>query len=484
METKNVAGDGKASEQKPAMVLAAADPALLKRLQVMAWLLDSRRVDIELTELLALTEARTPLEAEERLLTALRREKLLDFWNDVERPLIDILDGMQKFGILLDEKILQKASESAAREIARLEKEIWAATGLEFNINSPKQLAEVLYDKMQIKRSGGTRSTNAKVLQKLAAANPVIAKIFEYRELAKLKSTYLDALPRLVGAEGRLHTTFNQAGTSTGRFSSQNPNLQNIPTRSDLGQEVRRAFVAPKGCLLLSVDYSQIELRMVAMLSKDERLHKIFNSHEDIHSATAMAVFHVQKEEVTKEMRRRAKVINFGILYGMGVRSLAENLGVSQAEAKVFYDAYFDGFPGMRRYIEETKAAAQKNGYVTTLFGRKRHFPELTSRNIPEFMKGEFLRMAVNAPLQGTAADIMKIAIVRVDARLKKEKLTDAAQIALQIHDELMLEVEEKMVKKVAQIVREEMEAAFKDDIPLVAEAKAGKNWGEMGALE
>ncbi len=482
--SKKIAPTGSLS-QASGTTGVAVEPRLLKKLQVMAWLLDSRRVDIEPAEILDIVKAWTPIEAEQKLAVMLKEVKLTDFYENVEKPLIEILDKIQEYGILLDSGVLSEISERIAGDIVRLEKEIWEMTGEQFNINSPKQLAEVLYDKLQIKKAGGTRSTGVNVLKKLAAKNPVIEKIFNYRELTKLRSTYLDALPKLVDKHGRLHTTFNQAGTATGRFSSQNPNLQNIPIRTEIGREIRRAFVAPSGYQLLSADYSQIELRMVAMLSKDERLHQIFNSGEDIHSATAMAVFHVGKDEVTREMRRRAKVINFGILYGMGVRSLAENLGVSQAEAKIFYDAYFDGFPGMRRYIEETKKFAEKNGYVETLFGRRRYFPELTNSYMPEYMRGEFLRMAVNAPLQGTAADIMKIAIVRVVKRLDKEPLlADKARVVLQIHDELLLEVDEKLIKKVAAIVREEMEAAFKDDIPLVAEAKAGKNWGEMSEIE
>jgi DNA polymerase-1 len=481
-DKKNVAekSDSPAGEEKK-KIMPVAEPRLLKRLQVMAWLLDSRRVDVALTEILDIVKANTPIEAEQKLETMLKEAKLGDFYENVEKPLIDILRDIQDHGILLDSGVLSGISERIAGDITRLEKEIWEATGEEFNINSPKQLAEVLYDKMQIKKTGGTRSTGVKVLKKLAAKNPVIEKIFNYRELTKLRSTYLEALPKLVDKEGRLHTTFNQAGTATGRFSSQNPNLQNIPIRTEIGREIRRAFIAPKGYKLLSADYSQIELRMVAILSKDKRLHQIFNSDEDIHSATAMAVFHVKKDEVTREMRRRAKVINFGILYGMGTRSLAENLGVSQVEAKIFYDAYFESFPGMRRYIEETKKFAENNGYVETLFGRRRYFPELTNRSVPEFMRGEFLRMAVNAPLQGTAADIMKIAIIRVAKRLVAEKsLAGKVYVVLQIHDELLLEVEEELVKKVAAIIREEMEAAFKDDIPLVAEAKEGANWAEM----
>jgi DNA polymerase-1 len=364
--------------------------------------------------------------------------------------------------------------------------------GSQFNINSPKQLGEVLFDTLNLtaknlkRTAGGARSTRESELEKMKDEHPIIGEILAYRELQKLLSTYIDPLPRMVDAEGRLHTTFLQAGTTTGRMASQNPNLQNIPIRTEHGRKVRNAFIAAPEHVLVSLDYSQIELRIAAILSGDKKLVEIFKSGQDVHRATAAEVFRVSPEEVDPEMRRRAKVINFGILYGMGVNALRVQLGTSRAEAQEFLNAYFDRFRGLAGYIDSVKQEAYRLGYTETLHGRRRYFEGMRS-SLPH-VKAAAERMATNAPIQGTQADLIKIAMARVDDWLQENRKLDGAHLILQVHDELVYEMEKDAVKIIVPEIARIMESVLTDaqthGVPIRADAKVGENWGEMTPLE
>ena len=361
---------------------------------------------------------------------------------------------------------------------------------MEFNINSPKQLGEILFDKMALtakglkKTSGGARSTRESELEKLRDSHPIVPLLFEYRELQKLLSTYIDTIPTLVDMNHRLHAHFLQTGTTTGRMSSQGPNLQNIPIKTDLGRAIRKAFIAEKGFVLCALDYSQIELRIAALLSGDEKLIEIFNKGEDVHTAVASAVFEVPLDKVDREMRRKAKVINFGILYGMGVNALRQNLGegTERADAQKFYNEYFAKFSGLASYLDKVKAEAKRKGYTETFFGRRRYFEGIDSK-LP-FIRAMAERMAINAPIQGTSADIVKIAMKRIDEYLTANKLENDAALILQVHDELVYEIREGMTDRIVPEIKKIMESIIdvKDSkgIPLTANANIGKNWGEM----
>ncbi len=400
-----------------------------------------------------------------------------------EKPLTPILADMQKWGIKIDTKMLAKLLVSTNRELEKLEKEIYRLSGMTFNINSPSQLGEVLFNNMGIigkvrKTGGGALSTAAPELEKLREDNPIIDLILQYRELQKLKTTYIEPFPALVAADGRIHTTYDQAGAVTGRLSSRNPNLQNIPIRTELGQEFRKAFIAEDGYVLLSLDYSQIDLRVVAHIAKDEKMIAAFRNGEDIHTRTASEVFDVPPEQVTKEMRRQAKALNFGIIYGMGATGFARSAGVDRNRAREFIDAYLKEFKGVAAYMEATKQQAHRDGYVETLFGRRRVIPEITS-TMPQLQAaGE--RMAINMPIQGTAADIMKLAMIKVYDYLKKNYSSDDARMLLQIHDELVFEVKKDLIQKLAPKLKEIMEQVYQFDVPIVVDVKAGPNWQDM----
>jgi len=383
-----------------------------------------------------------------------------------------------------------------------LEKKIWKLTGEEFNINSPKQLGEVLFVNLGLggakpkKTATGAYSTNVSQLLKLKGTHPVIDEIMEHREISKLLSTYIDALPKLADENNRLHTHFDSFGTATGRLSSQNPNLQNIPQKTERGREVRKAFVADKGFKLVAFDYSQIDLRAAAILSGDKNLAEIFQRGDDAHALAAAKVFGVKPEEVTAEMRRKIKVINFGVLYGMGINALRQNLGGTREEAQKFYGEYFKNFSGLKEYIEKTKKFARENGWTETLFGRRRYFPEINSS--AGFLQKEAERMAVNMPIQGTSADFIKLAMVRVDKALEEKGLKDKVFMLLQIHDELLFEIKKDVAVKAAPVIKEAMKSVYplkKEDRSLVAEqyknlklpaipvevnVEIGDNWEEM----
>jgi DNA polymerase I len=398
--------------------------------------------------------------------------------DDVELPLARVLAGMQAAGIALDVEYLRGMSEEVGDRMAALEAEIYRHAGEEFNLNSPPQLRIVLYEKLRLTPSKRTKtgySTDADTLEKLRDAHPIVDALLQYRELAKLKSTYLDALPPLVSPEtGRVHTTFNQTAASTGRLSSVNPNLQNIPVRGELGRKIRKAFVpGSRDQVLLVADYSQIELRVLAHLSGDEALAEAFASDADIHAATAGKIFGLPPEQVDTELRRRAKVVNYGLAYGMNAYGLATRLGIPPDEAQAFIDAYFAGFPRVRDFLDRQVGMATAEGFTATILGRRRYLPELQSPNPRIRDLGR--RMALNAPIQGSAADIIKLAMIRVDAAINVLPAT----MLLTVHDELVFEVEEGSVEKITDAVRSEMESAYELTVPLRADIGWGSNWAE-----
>ena len=470
---------------------AEVDPRELKEASIALWLLHSDTTNPSLDDILTFTKKRTLGEAMKVLRAALKKEKLEEVFEEVERPLIPVIEKMETRGIKIDRDFLAGLSKTYHKELAVLEKKIWKQAGQEFNVNSPRQLGEVLFEKMGLAvknhkmTGGGLKSTRESELEKMRDSHPIIGDILNYRELQKLLSTYIDNIPHMVDDEGRLHAHFEQTGTTTGRMSSSNPNLQNIPIRTDLGRAIRNAFVSDEGYTLVTFDYSQIELRLAAVLSKDEKLTKIFKSGGDVHTAVAAEVFDVSLDKVDREMRRRAKIINFGILYGMGVNALRANLGTTRAEAQTFYNKYFSDFKGLAEYLENVKAAAYRNGYTTTLFGRRRFFEGIRS-SIP-YVKAGAERMAINAPIQGTEADIIKLAMIHIDEYLRKEGRADDAHLLLQVHDELVYEMKTDKLKEIAWQIKNKMEEVLPlqktNGIPITAECRIGKNWGEIEPL-
>ena len=415
----------------------------------------------------------------DKLLPALEGMNCAKLLTDMELALLPVLADLEWHGILIDTDMLSTLSAQYTREMEGIVSEIYEAAGGEFNLNSPKQVGEVLFDKLGLhggkKTKSGKMSTNVEVLEKLAGGYPIVQKILDYREKQKLLSTYIDALPAQILPEtGRIHTSFNQAVTATGRLSSANPNLQNIPIRTESGRKIREAFIAPAGSLLVAADYSQIELRILAHLSNDPVLVQAFADDMDIHTQTASAVYGIFPEMVTPDMRRAAKTINFGLMYGMGPLNLSKQLNVSFAEAKRFIESYFNQFPAIQNYMDEAISNARALGYSETLLGRKRSLPEVNSsnRNVREAAE----RTAINTPVQGTAADIIKLAMIRVHSKLSDWRGT---RMLLQVHDELVFETPEKNAESFAQWVKDEMSAAYQLKVPLKVDAGIGKHWGE-----
>ena len=413
---------------------------------------------------------------EEKLL----RDGMESLYNDIEMPLAPVLGDMELAGVAVDFEELGALSTTLAVDIADLEKQIYELAGEEFNIGSTKQLQTILFEKLGLQTGKKTKtgySTSADALEALASEHPIVELILRYRELTKIRSTYAEALPKLVNPKtGRIHTSLNQAVTATGRLSSSDPNLQNIPVRTELGREIRKAFVASPGNILLSSDYSQIELRILAHVTGDANLTSAFENGEDIHRATACTLFGVSAEDVTPDMRRLAKTVNFAVIYGMTDFTLSRSLGVPVREAREFIETYFAKFPGVRNYIDETMKIAHEQGYVSTPLGRRRYIPEISSanRNIRLFAE----RAAVNMPIQGMAADIMKIAMIRAADSLKTSHLS--AKMLLQVHDELLFEVKPEEIQDLAAMVRWAMEDAYDLNVPLLVEIKAGCSWSEM----
>jgi DNA polymerase-1 len=416
------------------------------------------------------------------LRASVEAQGLTEAYEKIDLPVAAVLAEVERAGIRVDPQALDAMSVTMEKEIRRLEKEIWEMAGVEFNVNSPTQLAEILFDKLNLqgpfrRGRGRVRSTAADVLEDLAEQHAMPAKIVEYREVSKLKSTYVDSLPKLIHREtGRLHTSFSLTGTATGRLSSSDPNLQNIPIRTELGRQIRAAFVAGPGNVLLAADYSQIELRVMAHLSNDPVLLEAFRNAEDIHARTAQEVFNVGPMGQTAEHRRAAKVINFGIIYGLSPFGLAQNLGIPQKEAAQFINAYFARYRGVKEYLDNSLAETRKTEMARTLFGRIRPIPEINS---PQVQLRNFAeRTALNSPLQGTAADLIKLAMIAIDARLAGEKLE--AKMILQVHDELLFEAPEKETPVLTELVREEMENVYKLAVPLVVEIGVGANWRDL----
>ncbi len=464
----------------------------LQEAKVMLWLLYSDFTNPTLDDILAYTKAKDFDEAYTLLEKSVAETgRLKELYDTIEKPLIPILEEMKQCGVRIDTKVLETLRKTYRKELETIEARIYKAAGHEFNISSPKQLGDVLFDELELGAKGqkktatGQRSTKESELEKIKDLHPIVSDVLEFRGLQKLLSTYIEALPPLLDEGNRLHAQFLQTGAVTGRMASQNPNLQNIPIRTDRGRAIRNAFIPRDGYTLVGIDYSQIELRIAAILSKDEKLETIFKSGRDVHTEVAAAVFKVPTESVDREMRRRAKIINFGILYGMGVNALKTQLGTSLAEAHTFYDDYFATFDSLAKYLESTRGYARKHGYTETLFGRRRQFPEMKS-SLP-YVRAQAERMAINAPIQGTQADLIKRAMVEVDRELRENGDREEAHLLLQVHDELVYEVRAERAKELGTRIKEVMEQAFPKEltngVPILADAKQGANWGDMQPL-
>ncbi|MCA9362000.1 hypothetical protein KC906_01365 [Candidatus Kaiserbacteria bacterium] len=481
-----------------AAIAASVSDEALEEGKILLWLLESERTNASFDDILdygkSFLQATDWSETVKLLHRRVHDQGLEKIFVEIEQPLIPVLAKMKQLGILLDTKYLEKLSKQFHKELTGLEKNIYKYAESEFNINSPKQLGEVLFDTLGLKpknakkTTGGQRSTKESELEKLRDEHPIIAEILRYRELQKLVSTYVDNLPKLVGEDGRLHSTLLQTGAATGRMASKDPNLQNIPIRTEEGRLVRGAFIAEAGYQLVAIDYSQIELRIAAILSEDPQMIEIFKRGEDVHAGVASRVFGVPEAEVTADMRRKAKVINFGILYGMGVNALRTNLGegTPREEAQEFLNAYFNTFTRLAEYLEDTKTFARQHGYTETLIGRRRKFPGITS-SVP-FIRAQAERMAINAPIQGTAADCMRLAMLHVHNYIEELKNPDDVRMLLQVHDELVFEIKTEVLKESVQKIIEIMEGVLSEKeshgVPLIAEAKVGENWDSMRPLQ
>jgi len=439
--------------------------------------LDNARVmDAESYEKHAASLALVPFSAYEVIRGKLADTGMEELFRTIEMPLIFSLHRMEQVGIQVERQELAEYGQKLSVQIEVLEKDIYQLAGREFNINSPKQLGEILFDELKLPEGKKTKtgySTSADILEKLRDVHPIVGKVLEYRTLAKLKSTYADGLAAFIGEDHRIHGTFNQTITATGRISSTEPNLQNIPIRMELGREIRKVFVPKEGCVLVDADYSQIELRILAHMSGDQRLIAAYRDAEDIHRLTASQVFHVPLEEVTPQLRRNAKAVNFGIVYGISAFGLSEDLSISRKEANEYIHKYFETYPDVKRFLDRLVAEGKEKGYVTTIFGRRRPIPELKSANFMQRAFGE--RVAMNSPIQGTAADIMKIAMIRVDRALREEGLK--SRIILQVHDELLIEAPAAEAEKAAEILRREMSGAAEFSVPLEVDVNTGNSW-------
>jgi len=419
----------------------------------------------------------------QKLEKEIKTKNILGLFEKIEMPLIPVLVELELNGVNIDARFLNKLDDKIAAQQEKIDEKIFKLAKSKFNIDSPIQLKEILFEKLKISSLGLKKgktglSTAAAELEKLADKHPIVPLISEHRELAKLRSTYTTALPELVSRiTGRVHASFNQTVTATGRLSSSNPNLQNIPIRTELGNEIRKAFVAGGGNKIIAADYSQIELRVVASLAKDEKMLEIFARGEDIHTATAAEIFGVKLNEVTKEMRRHAKTVNFGVLYGMGVHGLSTRVGISYEEAKNFIDKYYTVFAGVKKYMDETREIARRDGYVETLFGRVRYLPEINPG--VQQIRAAAERMAINMPIQGTAADLMKLAMIEVLKEIKNNFSADEVKMILQVHDELVFEVKKNLVKKFSARVKEIMENVYQLRVPIIVDVEVGDNWGE-----
>ncbi len=483
-------GQGSSGRSEDSSEGVSVDLAKLQQASIALWLINSEMQNPNLEDILLFANTDSFDVAYTYLFKILKEKNLDKVYEEIELPIMPVVQEMQDYGILIDKKYFENLSKEYHKELDKITAKIYKMAGVEFNINSPKQLGEILFGKLGLKSgkkksASGSFSTKISVLEELEEENLIIKEIMAYRELQKLLSTYIDVIPKMVGEDGRLHAKFLQNGSATGRFSSQDPNLQNLPIKTDLGRRIRDGFVAKAGSKLVAFDYSQIELRVAALLSGDKKMTAIFREKKDVHAGVASFVFNVPIDKVDREMRRQAKVINFGILYGMGVSALKKNLGGTREEAQKFYDNYFNQFSGVRDYMEGVKAFAIKNSYTETLFGRRRYFPNINSKIL--FLKNMAERTAINAPVQGTAADLIKLAIRYADEDLKQAKLSNKVHLVLQIHDELVYEVEDGVLNKAQEIIQKAMESVlersylhYKTDIPLVVHYGSGRNFGEV----
>ncbi|MDP3646305.1 MAG: DNA polymerase [bacterium] len=486
------------AEEKRVAEALDVDPQKLRETSIALWLLRSETTNPSLEDILTFGNADDFETARTRIFDELKKTpSAQEIFDTIEKPLMPIVERMSKDGIELDVKYLKSLAKEYNKGLGEIASRIYQHTGHEFNINSPKQLGVVLYDELKVneggkqrKTAGGARTTREDELLKLKDMHPIIADVLAYRELQKLLSTYIEKMPALVDKENRLHADFLQAGAATGRMASQNPGIQNIPIKTEHGRRIRKGFVASYGFSLVAIDYSQIELRIAAGLSGDKKLVQIFKERGDVHTAVASDVFKVPPEKVDREMRRRSKVINFGILYGMGVNALRGNLGTSREEAATYLSEYFKNYAGLARYIESTKSEATKKGYTETLFGRRRYFPALKS-TLPN-VRAQAERMAVNAPIQGTSADIIKLAMIGSDRLIEKEGWRDPStgsgqagvRLLLTVHDELVYEIKKELVDiatpKLKRVMESVVDPKRLSGVPIIAEVNVGPNWGDL----
>ena len=440
-----------------------------------------REVSLETQTNYAAEDADVTFQLYEVFSPQLKKENLEELFHKVEMPLMKILAKMELAGISLDTDWLSKESVDLENDLRELEQKIFELSSEEFNMNSPKQLGEILFEKLKLdpkakKTKTGQYSTSEEVLQKLAYKHEIIQHILKYRTYQKLKSTYVDALPsEIEPKDNRVHTTFSQTTAATGRLSSLNPNLQNIPIRTARGQQIRGAFVAEEGKKIISADYSQIELRLIAELSGEDNMIKAFQNGEDIHASTASKLFKIPLDQVDKIQRSQAKTVNFGIIYGQGAFALAEQTGLSRTEAKQMIDSYYENYPKLKIFMTEQVEKARKNGFVETILGRKRHLKDINSNNF--VVRGHAERNAVNAPIQGSAADIIKVAMIDIDRALSEGGFK--TKMLLQVHDELLFEVPEEEIEPIKALIKEKMESAMKTKVPLIVEVGVGNNWLE-----
>lgn len=467
------------------------DEVLLNKTAIALWVLYSENTISDYETILQKTKTKSLSDAWVVIQEELSKRNLKDVFEKIEEPLIQIVKEMEDRGVVVDREHFLELKTKIEKRLREIELSVKELSGEEINLNSPKQLSSLLFDKLGIKTKGkrkesGAFTTNAETLESLKDAHPIIPLILEQREIQKILSSYVDSILGHIAEDGRIHAKFFQHGTTTGRFSSSDPNMQTLPASGSWGKEVKRGFVAPKGFTFLSCDYSQIELRVLAMLSEDKRLIESFENGEDIHASVASLVFGVPQKEVTPEMRRSAKVINFGIIYGMGVNALQKNLGTTKDQAQKFYDEYFLAFPTIKGYFDRTREFAREHGYTETAFGRRRYFPTINA-SMP-FVRAFAERMAVNAPLQGTAADIIKVAIFQIDKALEKSGLKDKAYLVLQIHDELVYEVKDQFLEQVKEIVIKTMVSVINNSpiklkitpVPLVTSVATGSRLDEL----
>lgn len=464
------------------------NPEELEEVKIALWVADSNKTDPSLDDVLRFGNTKDLQKAKEVIFAELKKRDSEFIFEKIERPLMPIIHKMEQHGVLIDAEFLNKLNEEYSKELQEVEKKIWREAGEKFNVSSPKQLSAILFEKLNLsfknqkKTALGAKSTRESELEKMKKLHPIVPHILEYREISKLISTYIEPIPKLLDENSRLHARFLQAGAATGRMASKNPNMQNIPIGTDRGRMIRRAFTSPQGYKLIAFDYSQVELRIAAILSGDKKLIDIFKNAEDVHTGVASSMFRVAPQDVTKEMRRQAKVINFGILYGMGVNALQQNLETDRKTAQEFYNKYFSEFKGLAEYLEQVKEDANRLGYTKTFFGRRRYFEGIKS-HIP-YIRAAAERMAINAPMQGTQADIIKLAMIEIDDWIKKENLEEKAHLIMQVHDELVYEVLESEVNKVTPEIKKIMEhilpAEKSSGVPIVANSACGNNYGEL----